>query len=113
MLIIHDQTLCPWAADLPRDNDPRMFVTPERMEPAFVEAHQRLRFWVRHYRLEAGVSKNQLARLSGISKQGLIYMMSGDREPRMRSLIALALALDTTISALFADIPDGLDGDDW
>lgn len=91
-----------------------MFVTPEVLELGLAEAQRRLRHWVGHHRERLGMSKNQLARMSGVSKQGLLYMMGKQREPRLRSLVAIATALDLEVGDLFAPIPDGVEArDDW
>lgn len=97
-----------------RANHRFMFVTPEILEDELADAQRRLRHWVGHYRENLGFSKNHLSRMSGVSKQGLLYMMGEEREPRLRSLVAIAKALDVSVADLFQPIPAGVEPrTDW
>jgi len=80
---------------------------PEKLD-ADVEEHQRrLRYWVEVRRQELGLSKTVLMRFSGLSKTGLTYALGGEREPGLRTLLALAGALDYEVADLFKPIPEG------
>lgn len=82
-----------------------MYVTPEILEEDVAEAVRRLNFWINRVFDEKGLTKAELARLSGLTPQGLSYMLGGDREPKVRSLCAIARALDVDVHALLAPIP--------
>lgn len=82
-----------------------MYVTPEILEDDVAEAVRRFNFWVNRIFDEKGLSKAELARLSSLTPQGLSYILNGDREPRIRSLCAIARALDIDIQDLLAPIP--------
>lgn len=84
----------------------RMFVLPEVLNEDVHEATRRLVFWIEHRREELGISKNTFARLTSLSKNGLTYILKGEREPGLRSLCAIARALDMPLKALFEEIPD-------
>lgn len=89
-------------------------MTPDLLEEELAKAQRRLQHWVGHHRARLGFSKNQLSRMSGVSKQGLLYMMGEEREPRLRSLVAIAKALDVEVADLFQPIPpDHEPGSDW
>lgn len=84
-----------------------MFVEPEDLNARVQDFQKRIRYWISVRRKELKISKNRLARLSGLTKQGLTYLLEGDREPRLRSLIAIATALDLDVLDLLAPIPEG------
>lgn len=52
-------------------------------------------------RKEKGMSRQELANISGISYQTLYQWESGLREPNVRQLKKVADALNTTIDSLF------------
>lgn len=84
-----------------------MFVEPADLDARVLEAQRRLKFWIKHHRLRLGISKTRLARLSGLTKQGVLYLLEGDREPKLRSLIAIATALDLEVTELLGPLPEG------
>jgi len=83
-----------------------MFVLPELLAEDVDEAIRRLNYWVERRRTELGISKNTFARLTSLSKNGLGYILKGEREPGLRSLCAIARALDVQLKDLFEEIPD-------
>ena len=86
--------------------DGGMFVRPEELDADVAEQSRRLRYWIKTRRAELGMSKNMLIRLSGISKTGINYVVNGEREPGIRTICALARALDMTVLELLAPVPD-------
>ena len=83
-----------------------VFVLPEILEADVAEARRRLHYWIEVHRRELKISKNMLVRLTGISRTGLTYLLNGEREPGLRSLCAVARALDVELMDLFRPIPD-------
>lgn len=84
-----------------------MFVEPDKLDAEVADQVQRLKYWIKARRTELGMSKAMLVRLSGISKTGINYLISGDREPNIRTICALAMALDTTVLEMLAPVPEG------
>jgi transcriptional regulator with XRE-family HTH domain len=60
---------------------------------------------IKQVRLEKNMSLNELARLSRISKGHLSKMERQEREPRLSTLIQIALALKVDIKELYKIIP--------
>lgn len=92
-----------------------MFMSPETVDASVGEHVSRLRYWIRVRRRELGLGKGMLLRLSGVSSTGLNYVLRGEREPGLRTLCALAGALDfDDVGDLFRPIPKGTEiSDDW
>lgn len=82
-----------------------MFVEPDKLDADVAEQVERLKYWIEARRNELGMSKAMLIRLSGISKTGINYLVNGEREPGIRTICAIAMALDTTPACLLAPIP--------
>ena len=83
-----------------------MFVTPEVLDEDVREAVKRLTYWIERLQAERDISKGMLIRLSGLTKQGVNYILDGRREPGLRSIAAIARALDVEAHQLLAPIPD-------
>ena len=60
---------------------------------------------IKKVRLEKNMSLNELSRLSGISKGHLSKMERQEREPRLSTLIQIALALKVDIKELYKIVP--------
>lgn len=92
-----------------------MFMRPEVVDAQVGEHISRLRYWIGARRHELGLSKGMVLRLSGVSSTGLNYVLRGEREPGLRTLCALAGALDfDDVGDLLRPIPDGAElDDDW
>lgn len=60
---------------------------------------------IKQVRLEKNMSLNELSRLSGVSKGHLSKMERQEREPRLSTLIQIALALKVDIKELYKIIP--------
>lgn len=60
---------------------------------------------IKQVRLEKNMSLNKLSKLSGISKGHLSKMERQEREPRLSTLIQIALALKVDIKELYKIIP--------
>jgi len=60
---------------------------------------------IKKVRLEKNMTLEELARLSGISRGHLSKMERQEREPRLSSLIQIALALKVDIKELYKIIP--------
>ena len=80
---------------------------PEHLDAEVAEHQRRLRYWVHTLRAERGWSQALLMRFSGLSKTGLKYALAGAREPGIRTLLAIARALEVDLCDLFRPIPDG------
>lgn len=84
-----------------------MFVLPEILNSDVDEAMKRLTYWIERRRAELGITKSTFTRLTSLSRNGLMYIMNGEREPSLRSLCAIARALDVQLKDLFEEIPAG------
>ena len=60
---------------------------------------------IKKVRLEKNMTLEELARLSGISRGHLSKMERQEREPRLSTLIQIALALKVDIKELYKIIP--------
>ena len=65
----------------------------------------KIELFIKQVRLEKNMSLNELARLSRISKGHLSKMERQEREPRLSTLIQIALALKVDIKELYKIIP--------
>lgn len=75
-----------------------VFLSKEEDMPYKIEEARRARGW----------SQAELAKRAGISQQAVQRYESGEREPRVSSVIAMASALGVTLSYLLGlDSPDG------
>lgn len=59
-------------------------------------------------RREAGLTQAELADVLGVSEDTIANYESGRRQPRMETLRAIAVALDTTAGRLVDDEPRGV-----
>lgn len=58
---------------------------------------------IRHSRKEKGITQEQLAKISGLSRSSIINFETGRRDPRVRDLKKIAHALDVPVEQLLAD----------
>jgi transcriptional regulator with XRE-family HTH domain len=58
---------------------------------------------LRELREAAGSSQDELARLAGVSQQGVAHWEAGEREPRYGAAAALAKALGVGVEVFLAD----------
>ena len=61
----------------------------------------RIKILVKKVRLEKNMTLEELARLSGISKGHLSKIERGEREPKISTLIQIALALKVDLNKLY------------
>ncbi len=59
---------------------------------------------IRHSRKEKGITQEQLAKISGLSRSSIINFETGRRDPRVRDLKKIAHALDVPVEQLLADM---------
>lgn len=64
----------------------------------------RIKILVKKVRLEKNMTLEELARLSGISKGHLSKIERGEREPKISTLIQIALALKVDSNELYSII---------
>lgn len=64
---------------------------------------------VKEHRQAAGLSMGKLSELSGLTRQMISYIESGQRIPTIDSLAKLAAALDTTPSAMLSAAESAID----
>lgn len=64
----------------------------------------RIKILVKKVRLEKNMTLEELARLSGISKGHLSKIERGEREPKISTLIQIALALKVDLNELYSII---------
>ena len=88
-----------------------MFVMPEQLNAEVAEHQRRLSYWVEVRRESLGLNKTVFLRYTGLSKTGLSYALSGEREPGLRTLLAIARALDCEVADLFLPIPEDAPGE--
>ena len=65
----------------------------------------KIKILVKKVRLEKGMTLETLAKLSGISKGHLSKIEREEREPKISTLIQIALALKVDIKELYKIIP--------
>ena len=58
---------------------------------------------IRHSRKKKGLSQEQLAKISGLSRSSIINFETGRRDPRVKDLRKIANALDVPIEQLLAN----------
>ena len=58
---------------------------------------------IRHSRKEKGITQEQLAKISGLSRSSIINFETGRRDPRVKDLKKIARALDVPVEQLLAD----------
>lgn len=63
---------------------------------------------VRRLRREAGASSDDLAAASGIGRTTLFRLEAGKTDPRLSTLVFLALGLGVPLHALISELPDGV-----
>lgn len=61
---------------------------------------------IRNCRKKQGLSQEQLAKKSGLSRYSIINFESGKRDPRVRDLRKIAIALNVPITELIQDVQD-------
>jgi transcriptional regulator with XRE-family HTH domain len=61
---------------------------------------------LKRLRLAGGFTQSALAARAGITKVTLTYVERGEQEPRISTVIKLAVALDVQVSDLMADDQD-------
>lgn len=59
-------------------------------------------YHIREVREERNVSLRELSEKSGVSKSAINFIENGQREPTLRTLCLLSLALDVSPSRLFS-----------
>ena len=58
---------------------------------------------IRKSRKKQGLSQEQLAKISGLSRSSIINFESGRRDPRVKDLKKIARALDVPVEQLISD----------
>lgn len=58
---------------------------------------------IRHSRKEKGITQEQLAKISGLSRSSIINFETGRRDPRVKDLKKIAHALNVPVEQLLAD----------
>lgn len=58
---------------------------------------------IKNFRRQKGLSQEQLAKISGLSRSSIINFEHGYRDPRVRDLRKIARALDVPVEQLLAD----------
>ena len=58
---------------------------------------------IRHSRKEKGMTQEQLAKISGLSRSSIINFETGRRDPRVKDLKKIAHALDVPVEQLLAE----------
>ncbi len=58
---------------------------------------------IRHSRKERGITQEQLAKISGLSRSSIINFETGRRDPRVKDLRKIARALNVSIEQLLTD----------
>lgn len=58
---------------------------------------------IRHSRKEKGITQEQLAKISGLSRSSIINFETGRRDPRVKDLKKIAQALNVPIKQLLAE----------
>ena len=58
---------------------------------------------IRHSRKEKGLSQEQLAKISGLSRSSIINFETGRRDPRVKDLRKIARALGVSIEQLLVE----------
>lgn len=71
--------------------------TPRRAAPEF--SGEKLR----HARLARGMSPQDLAALAGCTRQAISYWERGERQPEIKNVVELAVALDLSVTYFAAD----------
>ena len=62
--------------------------------------------YIRKYRLEAGMSQNRLAELTGVSTKYVGVLERSEKPPSLETLINIANALDISADMLLCDVLD-------
>jgi len=62
---------------------------------------------VREHRKSAGITQAALARAGGVSRQSIVSVEGGDYAPSVYLALRLAVALGTTVEALFPLTEEG------
>ncbi len=58
---------------------------------------------IRQVRREQGLSQEQLAKISGLSRSSIINFETGRRDPRVKDLRKIANALNVSVKELISD----------
>lgn len=82
------------------------FVKRPALDAEVTAAQERIVYWIRHHLDARDASRAELVRYCGLSTQGMHYLVNGEREPGLRTLVRVAMALEVDVLDLLQPIPD-------
>jgi len=59
--------------------------------------------YIKNYREKLQLTLSELAKMTGLSESGLYYIESGQKEPKISSVMAISKALKVSVTDLFPD----------